>query len=164
MTRARIVALAAVGWAVAMTGSAQAPDPLLAVGADPSELARVAARLGDDAILERLGPERPLAVRLAAVRACPFLVGPEAALEALAELAAGRHPRLAPAAAASLLAIADATGAAELSRREASVPDAALEALDRLAADETARPDLRAVGAHVAAQLRGALGFASSAS
>ncbi len=113
------------------------------------ELARVVQRLGDDAVLERLSVERPRAVRLAAVRAAPFLRSPEIALEPLAELAGTRDPELAPAAAASVLTIARSLSADDLERREvdrASVTPVRRR-LRALMADRTARADLRAAAA-----------------
>lgn len=125
--------------------------------ADPVELARLVDRLGDEAVLERLADdEASFVVKLAAVRAARYLVGPEHALAPLAELLAGRDPRLAPAAGMTLLAIGDRLSMPGLDRREV-LPERlapALERLDAVAADETARADLRAVAAHVAAQLR----------
>lgn len=125
---------------------AQAPDPLLAVhSADPLELARVVDRIGDDAVLDRLPSETPLAVRLLAVRASPWLHAPELALAPLTALAAGRDPDLAPAAALAILRIAERLDRAELDAREAGGDEieAALAPLGALAADVTARADLR---------------------
>lgn len=116
---------------------------------DPMELARAVDRLGDDAVLARLAASQPRAARLAAVQAAPFLREPELALPALAELAAGRDPRLAPAAAASILAITRALDADALTRRE-SDPRALAPVRARLSAlhaDASARPDLRAAAA-----------------
>jgi hypothetical protein len=144
---------------LASTGSAQEPDPFAAVpDADPMELARLVDRRGDDAVLARLGGDAAFAARLGAVRAAPFMTGPELALDELAALAAGRHPHLAPAAARSAALIARRLDAAQLARREqlpASLADAA-EGFDALADDDAARPDLRVVASTVAAQLRAA--------
>lgn len=110
------------------------------------ELARAVDRIGDDALLSRLASTSPRPVRLAALHAAPFLREPELALVPLAELAGGRDPYLAPAAAASLLAIARALDPDALQRREAdfSVLASARARLAALRADSTARPDLRA--------------------
>lgn len=119
------------------------------------ELARAVDRLGDDAILERLGDDRSRSVRIAAIRATPYLAYPERALERLAALAAGRDPDLAPAAAIAALEIAEHLTPDDLMRREvepASLRDAR-RALRRLADDHTARADIRAVAARAAAQL-----------
>lgn len=139
------LALALVASAVAGAG-AQAPDPLLAVGsADPLELARVVDALGDDAIVGRLSDASTTPVRLAAVRACAWLHAPELALSGLVLLAGGRDPDLAPAAALALLRIAESLDRAALDAREddGEAIRAALEPLATLAADETARLDVR---------------------
>lgn len=145
--------------AAASTGSAQPPDPLAAVeDADPMALARAVDRLGDDAVLERLGDDTPPAARLAAIRAAPFMTGPELALARLGALAAGRHPRLAPEATRAALAIARDLDAAGLARREQppSTLVRALRAFEGLASDASARPDLRTAATHVVARLRAA--------
>jgi hypothetical protein len=126
-------------------------DPLAMVqSSDPLELARVVDRLGDDAVLARLGPvggegAPDLPVVMAAVRASPWLHAPEAALPRLAELAAGRDPDLAPAAMLAVLRIAERLSRAELDRREASDEPlrAVLPVLATLADDAAARHDLR---------------------
>jgi hypothetical protein len=112
--------------------------------ADPLDVARVVARLGDDAVLAALASDEP-ARRLAAVRASVFLGAPEAALPGLVALAAGRDPDLAPAAAMALLDIARALTPDGLARRESDVAAfvAPRDAARRLAADATARPDVR---------------------
>lgn len=130
--------------------AAQEPEALLAVhSADPLELARVVDRIGDDAVLQRLGAETPLPVRLAAVRASAWLHAPELALPALAELASGRDPDLAPAAARAVLRIAEALDRAALDAREhdGDEIERALPILSALAADGTARADLRRAAA-----------------
>jgi hypothetical protein len=125
---------------------ARTPDPLVAVAdADPLELARVAAQLGDLAVIARLDRRQPVVVRLAAVRATPFLAGPERALPLLAEMARGRDPHLAPAAADALLRITAALDGAALDRREVLRPELtpARASLRTLIDDHTARPDIR---------------------
>ncbi len=124
-------------------------DPLALVqSSDPLELARVVDRLGDPAVLARLGTaESPIdvAVTLAAVRACPWLHAPELALPRLVELAAGRDPDLAPAATLAVVRIAERLSRPELESREASDEPlrAAMTGLTALAEDTTARADLR---------------------
>jgi hypothetical protein len=122
--------------------------------ADPLDVARVAARIGDDAVLAALASDAP-ARRFAAIRAVTFLGAPEAALPALVGLAAGRDPDLAPAAAAALLDVARALRPDDLARREsdaaALVP--ARDAARRLAADATARSDVRRAAALAAGAL-----------
>ena len=134
--------------ALAAMASAQAPaiDPLLAAHeTDPLELARVVDRIGDAAILSRLTPETPIAVRAIAVVAAPRMHAPEDALAALTTIAAGRDPDLAPRAAQALLTIARSVDAQALDAREHDRGDfaAARTTLSALATDETARADIR---------------------
>jgi hypothetical protein len=121
-------------------------DPLLAAhDTDPLELARVVDRMGDAAVLARLNPETPIAVRALAVVAAPRLHAPEDALAPLAELALGRDPDLAPRAALSLLEITRALDERGLDARERDRAELAAGriAIARVAADETARADVR---------------------
>jgi hypothetical protein len=160
-------AAALVGWTgartprVAAEPAARTPaaDALLAVrDADPLELARVVARVGDDAVLRLLAAEHGVAVRLVAVRAAPWLREPERALVRIAELAGGRDSELAPAAARAALRIARALDADGLARREVA-PDtlsAALAALLRVAQQPHVRHDLQRMAGAAAAQLRAA--------
>jgi hypothetical protein len=139
----------------AAPASAQS-DPLAAIAdADPMELARVVDRLGDDAVLSRLDDARPREVRLAAMRASPFLAWPELALEPLARIAASRDPLLAPAAASAALTIARSLDPDALGRRE--VDPASLSAarglFTALSIEQSARADLRAAASMVAALL-----------
>ncbi|MGE0787093.1 MAG: hypothetical protein AB7S26_15575 [Sandaracinaceae bacterium] len=151
-----IAGLVALAVSLGLSSIASAQELAAVRDADPMELARVVRELGDPVVLERLGDATPQGERLAATRAARFLHAPELALERLAELAAGRDPWLSEAAAAALLAIADALDPSGMARREhgAAPIEAALPHLDRLVADEAARPDLRAVAEHVARQLR----------
>jgi hypothetical protein len=144
------LALAGTRILVSLTVRASAQDgvdPLLATGSsDPLELARVVDRIGDAALLERLGGEgTPTDVRLAAIRASVALRAPERALEPLATIARSRDPDLAPAAAMAFLAIARDLDPRALDAREVLrgelVP--ARTALEALADDESARADLR---------------------
>jgi hypothetical protein len=134
----------------------QAAKALLAiVDADPLELNRVVQRFGDGAILELLAPPTPILTQLAAVRASPWLRAPERALGALTELAAGRDPELAPAAARAALEIARQLDGASLARRECA-PDELLDVLVRLqaiGARETVAPHVRAYAWAAAEQL-----------
>lgn len=130
-------------------------DPFARDDGDPMELARLVDRYGDDAVIERLADDRPRIVRLYAIRAAPYMRWPERALDRLAQLAAGRDPDLAPAAARSALAIAESLTIDELARREvdpSSLGDART-ALRAVADDRTARADIRAVCARAAAAL-----------
>lgn len=128
--------------------SAAVMDPLVAVAdADPLELARVARRLGDVAVLQRLDAKQSLEVRLAAVRATPWLRAPEAALPLLAPMIGQRDTLLAQDAARSLLAIVRELDADALQRREVLRSDlsATVTLLDKVLAIEHLRADLRAM-------------------
>lgn len=121
-------------------------DPFLAThDTDPLELARVDDRIGDAAVLARLAPETPIAVRALAVVATPGMHAPEDALALLAEIAGGRDPDLAPRAAQAMLTIARGLDERSLDARERDRAELApaRTALARIAADETARPDIR---------------------
>lgn len=127
-------------------------SPLATLG-DPLELARYVDSVGDDRVLAAF-ESGAFAERLGAIRASRWLAEPERALGPLAELAAGDDPDLAPAAARAGGHIAERLNHDSLRAREA---DFAL--LDggpwaALAADESARADLRAIGERVAAALR----------
>lgn len=149
-----MLALLTVGtWALAHAQEREpdpvAIDPFVAVrDADPLELARVVARHGDQAVLDRLGraDTAPALVTLSAVRASPWLGTPEAALTPLAMIALGSDPDLAPAAVQAIVAIVEAADASELVAHETTLADLtpATSALESLAADDSARADLRA--------------------
>jgi hypothetical protein len=134
----------------------QAAKALLAiVDADPLELGRVVQRFGDGAILKLLAPATPILTQLAAVRASPHLRAPERALRALTELAAGRDPELAPAAARATFEIARQLDGASLARREC-LPAELLDVLTRLqaiGAHEAVAPHVRAYAWAAAEQL-----------
>src|SRR4051812_46045753 len=86
---------------LASTGSAQpGHDPLMWLpSTDPLDLAIAVDRLGDEGVLTRLAEGTPLTVRAMAVLAAPQMDAPETSLSALAEIARGRDPDLAPRAA-----------------------------------------------------------------
>jgi hypothetical protein len=149
--------------APASRAHAQAPatasSALLAVGdADPLELARVVQRYGDLAVLGLLDTSQPVATRVAAMRATPWLAQPEDALVALAREVASRDAELAEAAARALFAIAQRLDAATLERREhgATALGPVVASLDALAGQTWIRADLRALAASAAAQLQAA--------
>lgn len=147
--------LFALALVAAGPASAQS-DPLAAIAdADPMELARVVDRLGDDAVLSRLDEARPREVRLAAMRASPFMGWPELALEPLAQIAASRDPLLAPAAASAALTIARSLEPDALRRREVDPTSlsAARGLFAALSADRSARADLRAAASMIDALL-----------
>lgn len=129
MRRGSIVLSCLLSLAAAPRVLAQArpADPLaLVVSSDPLELARMVDRLGDDAVLARLGAMGVAtgtldpAIVIAALRACPWLHAPEEALPRLAEIAAGHDPDLAPAAMVAIVRIADGLTRDGLDAREAS--------------------------------------------
>lgn len=124
-------------------------DPLVAAGGDPSELARAVERAGDEAVIERLSDGTPTSTRLAAIHAAPRMQGPERALERLAQIAAGRDPDLAPAAARALLEIATALDPRDLDAREVMRDELApaRSAVRASAEDESARGDVRRAAA-----------------
>jgi hypothetical protein len=143
--------------AVSLSASAQPADPLASIAdADPMTIARTVDRIGDAEVLARLAQSQPRAVQVAAMRAVPFMDGPEAALPSLTEVAAGRDPHLAPEAARALLDATEGLTAEGLARREADLGELTETAsrLERIADDETARADLRAACALAAGRLR----------
>ena len=125
------------------------------VDADPLELARVVQRFGDGAILQLLAPATAFVTRLAAVRASPWLLAPERALGALSELAGGRDPDLAPAAARAALEIAQQLDPASLARRECAPVELrdVLARLQAIGAREAVAPHVRADAWAAAEQL-----------
>ncbi len=112
---------------------------------DPLELARLAQRVGDGAVLRALEDEGASALaRVRAIRATPFLDAPEAALDGLARVAHGRDPLLAPAAALAAYRIADRLSPVDVEAHESGDAIAgAVTTLGLLRDDATARPDLR---------------------
>lgn len=124
--------------------------------ADPLELARVTAALGDLVLLDLLAETQPADVRLAATRSTPWMRAPELSLEALAQLAKGSDPDLAPAAMLAAHRIATSLDADAIVARE-SEPEALSKAATRfeeLSADESARADLRQLARFTAATIR----------
>lgn len=141
-------------------------DPLVAIlDADPLELARVAQRLGDRAVLDRLATKHTTEVRLAAIRATPYLRQPEAALIVLCPLVGERDGVLAQAASRALLAIVTALDPDALSRHEFSRAELKPVHTQLLHWSTLAhlRADLRAQ-ANAAAAMLGALVGATAAS
>ena len=128
---------------------------LAVVDADPLELARVVQRFGDAAIVSLLGAATDTAVRLAAVRASPWLRAPERAIATLAAIASGSDSELAPAAARAAQQISGQLDAAVLARRECLAIELvpALLALRALGEREHAAPHVRAYAWAAAAQL-----------
>lgn len=81
-------------------------------------IARVAEELGDSALLARLGGDQKVHDQLVATRASVHARAPEALIAALAPLACGRHPVLAPEAAFAIFHIAEGMRPSELAARE----------------------------------------------
>lgn len=137
-------------WFAAVSGLAYADpksvDALRAAGsADALELARVAARCGDDVVLAGLAAGVDPSLQLAAIRAAPYIVDRHQALLPLAQLAGSRDPELAPLAAWKMLGIAQELVREHLEVHEI-VPNELAPARAQLAAvqaDATARPDIR---------------------
>jgi len=162
--RLRVVTLTiAVALSASAVGRAQprSTDPLaLVVSSDPLDLARVVDRLGDEAVLGRLGTatdeELDPALVLAAIRAAPWLHAPEQALPRLAELAGGHTPDLAPAASLAPVRIAERLTPSDLDTRDTSRDPvrATLTSLAELAEDATARGDVRRAAARARELLR----------
>jgi len=147
------VAFAAFGTVEVVAADASGGAPV----GDPLDTAAWAARRGDRAVLADLGADRPTAIQLGAVLAAPWLHAPESCLERLAELAAGRDPRLAPEAVSAAWRIAQALDPRDLAAREVeiAVVTRGRDAFARVAEDGTVRPDIAHVAAFVAAELTG---------
>lgn len=127
-------------------GGAQGPGLTAADQRDPLALARAVDRVGEDAVLASLAGES-VAEQLAATRGAPFLPAPDLSLPRLVELAAGRDPHVAPAAAQRVVAIARGLRVDDLSAEGRESLPAVREALAGLAADGTAREDVRRAAA-----------------
>jgi hypothetical protein len=123
--------------------------------ADPIELARAVLRLGDVAVLALLSDGQSGPARLAGIRAARWLVAPEHALPALAELVASRDSLLAPAAALACMRIARELDVDALSRREADPTELALvlSTLRRALRTPQVRADLRMMTAEAVASI-----------
>jgi hypothetical protein len=158
---ASLVACAAVGPRALAQAAApsDAAHALLAVrDADPLELARVVHHFGDSAIVALFTEATPLAVRIAAIRAAPWLAEPEDALAALLSPIGSRDGALSEAAARALFAIAAKLGAAAFDRGERDPRRFApiIGRLQTIEADAAIRTDLRALAASAALQLEAA--------
>lgn len=152
-------------WAFALLlsdgASSQAADEVstalaLVSDGDPLEIARIVSRAGDDAILALLAADAGPGVNERGITAARWLLSPESALPRLAELAAGRDPDLAPAAAREAQRICAALERTEIAGRDTlSAPEllAVLDALRNVAQDPSARPDIRRLAALAADEL-----------
>jgi hypothetical protein len=123
--------------------------------ADPLELARIGARLGDGTVVRAIASGGAVAERLAVVRVAPWLLAPESALPSLVTLLASRDSELAPAAARSVARIVAALDADTLGRREVMSADLApvRAALRAAANDASLRADVRVLAGEAAAGL-----------
>ena len=153
-----VLALGPSGEAAASANPQAGPALLALFDADPLELERVVQRFGDRAILQLLTPENDTALRLAAVRASPWLRAPERALAPLSELAAGNDSELAPAAARAAAQIAAGLSAARLAERECLATEltSVLTTLRTLGERESAARHIRAYAWLAAEQLAAA--------
>ena len=129
-----------------------------AADGDELSLPRLAARVGDDAVLVALRAKDDPILQLGAIRAAPHIVDHDQALLPLAEIAAGRDPELAPLAAWKLLRITQELVREHLDVKEIVPSDLApaKAVLTTLQADESARRDIRvcaATASHLLATL-----------
>jgi hypothetical protein len=146
----------------AAAARAQPADPglLAAVAdADPLELARHIDSHGDAIVVRGLHAEQPGQVRLAAVRAVPFMNAPWNVLQVLGEMLVGRDSELAPAAARSLLKVAERGDANSGFALElgADQLDKAIDALDRAASDRSVRADIALAAGQASSMLTAAV-------
>jgi hypothetical protein len=160
-----------VGASLLLAGAllARAAQPLgsdalrAAADADEVQLSRIAARVGDDGVLSALSATADVLAQLAAIRATPYLTDKEQALVPLATIAASRDPELAPLAAWKVLRVTQALVQEGLALREVAPSSLApaRAALIALAADDTARSDIRSCAGQ-AGHLLGTLGVPSA--
>lgn len=127
-----------------------------AVDADELDLAALSARIGDEPVLAALASRPEIALQLAALRAAPYLANPELALPALAEIAQGRDPDLAPAAARRAFQIAQMLELEDIAAREIEIEPLreAEQTLNQLSTSNIARVDVRLYAAEAAHLLR----------
>jgi hypothetical protein len=157
--------LGALFWLGALSlwpaGRAGAQDPFAQADAiDEISLARLAEERGDAALRARLRDTTQRTATLIAVRASPHARAPEALLVALAQLACGRDPVLAPEAARALFQSTARLSSSALSGREVLRSDLA-SARDALACSDKKplpRADIRSLISHVRAALDALLG------
>lgn len=138
-----VAAILTIPWLVRADSSESPLDSAAQRARTPATARLEALRTGD------------LGTRLRAIRSAPFDHAPEAALADLAEIASGRDPTLAPAAAVAAYRIANELGRAELDAHEsdpARITDAK-RTFEALSHDATARPDVRRLAGYVASVL-----------
>lgn len=142
-------------WAL-LTSHVAADERLaMASASDEIALARVAEELGDPELLARLSGAGPRAERLVAIRASLHARAPEALVPALASIACGRDPALAPEAAFVLLRLVELLHPSDLALREVLKSDLgkAREALACAGSEPRPRADIGLALAHLAAAL-----------
>ncbi len=118
-------------------------------------LARLAEEAGDAHLAAHLADPNARQAALIATRASPYAHAPEALVPALAELACGRDPVLAPEAAHALHVVAERLAPVELAAREVLKSDLARarSALACAERDPSTRPDVALSLAELAAAL-----------
>jgi hypothetical protein len=148
--------LAALVLCAGVTTHAQGESPSTSSGAiDELDLARTASASGDAQLGAALrAPAGRRAAALAA-RAAPHARAPEALIPALASLACGRDPALAPEASAALLRLTDRLTASELATREVLQSDlrTARQALSCVEVEPAPRADIAVALAQLSAAL-----------
>lgn len=123
--------------------------------ADSLDAARWSDRVGDAAVLTYLSSKSSAGHAWVAILAAPHLRAPELSLLALAKLAGGRDPDLAPSAARAALSVVSELSFDDLGRREVVPSDLepALEAFCALREQARVRLDITLMAGQVAMQL-----------
>jgi len=127
-----------------MAQSESGVDALLEAAASGQslEFARAVESMGDAQVVEFLGAGHPVGVRLAAAYASVWVEEPTLVIVALAELAAGRDPDLAPAAAWALWRVAQGFALREPNPEFSPLSPEAVSRVRAIAGDASMRPDL----------------------
>lgn len=158
----RVPGVLVIGLCASLVGVAQGDhEPPLT--ADVLILARWADAVGDTTVLADLASDKPAATRLAAILAAPELRAPEWALSPLVQLAQGRDPDLAPAAATAAVQIANGLALQDLERRETLVEDLrpALLSYSELSRRADVRADIALKAGQVTSLLEALTGFSA---
>jgi hypothetical protein len=158
---AALAAACAAAFAPRALAGPRSSDPTAALRAaadvDELTLASVVAQLGDDAVLAALTQHEDVLLRATAVRGTTFLRSAALALPALAEIAAGRDPDLAPLAArrARTISLALAETPWRGAEGEKGGLAAVTKTLSALAEAEGAERGIRVSAGEAAAMLAG---------
>jgi hypothetical protein len=133
------------GPAVGLVTAAPEASALLSAALQADDLTRatLVQRLGDAAILAALAQHEDGSARLAAVRCSPYLREPARALSSLAEIAAGRDPELAPAAARRARTIAQQLATAQTVHEDRALLTDAQRSLEAVSDSPKALRELR---------------------